>query len=158
MCIFLKSLGALLMIETTIEIPQHLIYFYNLIKSYESSFGKNVSTLGMNTNEILILLEIYDEEGLNQIDIAKRYLVTEASISQTTKKLKEKDLIEKRMDLENNTKNLLFLTEKGHELSEELLVMFRDWNNKVIKGIPISNLILFGETLEMINENCLKLA
>ena len=146
------------MIETTIKIPQHLIYFYNLIKSYESSFGKNVSTLGMNTNEILILLEIYDEEGLNQIDIAKRYLVTEANISQTTKKLMKKGLIEKNMDPENNTKNLLFLTEKGRELSEELLIIFRDWNNKIIKGIPMENLMLFGETLEMINKNCLKLA
>ena len=139
------------------EIPHHLIYFYNLIKNYESFFGKNVKKLGLNTNEILILLEIYNNEGLNQIDIAKRYLVTEANISQITKKLKEKDLIEKRMDFENNTKNLLFLTEKGRDLSEKLLVMFRDWNNKVIKGIPMENLILFGETLEMINENCIKL-
>lgn len=145
------------MIEATMEIPQHLIYFYNLIKSYETSFGKTAKSLGMNTNEILILLEIYNNEGLNQIDIAKRYLVTEANISQITKKLKEKDLIEKRMDFENNTKNLLFLTEKGRELSEKLLVMFRDWNNKVIKGIPMENLILFGETLEMINENCIKM-
>ena len=111
----------------------------------------------MNTNEILILLEIYKNEGLNQIDIAKVYLITEANISQITKKLMGKELIEKRIDPENNSKNLLFLTEKGRELSEELLVMFRDWNNKVIKGISISKLILFGETLEMINENCLKL-
>ncbi len=145
------------MIEATMEIPHHLIYFYNLIKNYESLFGKNAKELGLNTNEILILLEIYNNEGLNQIDIAKRYLVTEANISQITKKLKEKDLIEKRMDFENNTKNLLFLTEKGRELSEKLLVMFRDWNNKVIKGIPMENLILFGETLEMINENCIKM-
>lgn len=117
---------------------------------------KNVSSLGMNTNEVLILLEIYNEEGLNQIDIAKRYLITEANIIQTTKKLMKKALIEKKMDPENNSKNLLFLTEEGRELSEELLVMFKDWNNEIIKGIPIENLILFGETLEMINENCLK--
>lgn len=147
-----------MMIETTIEIPQHLIYFYNLIKRYESSFGKKAKSLGMNTNEIIILMEIYNNEGLNQTDIAKRYLVTEASISQTTKKLKEKGYIEKKMDLENNTKNLLFLTDKGRELSDELLVMFRDWNNRIIKGIPIENLIIFGETLEMINANCIKQA
>ncbi len=145
------------MIETTIEIPQHLIYFYNLIKNYESTFGKNSKSLGMNTNEILILLEIYNREGLNQIDIAKRYLITEANISQTTKKLMEKDLIEKKMDPENNSKNLLYLTEKGQNQCDELLVLFRDWNNKIIKGIPMEDLILFGETLAMINENCLKM-
>ena len=145
------------MIETTIKIPQHLIYFYNLIKNYESTFGKNSKSLGMNTNEILILLEIYNREGLNQIDITKRYLITEANISQTTKKLMEKDLIEKKMDPENNSKNLLYLTEKGQNQCDELLVLFRDWNNKIIKGIPMEDLILFGETLAMIKENCLKM-
>ena len=94
----------------------------------------------------------------NQIDITKRYLITEANISQTTKKLMEKDLIEKKMDPENNSKNLLYLTEKGQNRCDELLVLFRDWNNKVIKGIPMEDLILFGETLAMINENCLKMA
>ena len=79
------------MIEITIEIPQHLIYFYNLIKSYESTFGKNSKSLGMNTNEILIILEIYNREGLNQIEFAKKYLITEANISQTTKKRMEKE-------------------------------------------------------------------
>ena len=146
------------MIETTKEIPEHLIFFYNLIKSYESNFGKNTNPAGMNFNEILILVSIYENEGINQIDIAKEYLITEANISQITKKLLAKGVIEKKMAPENNAKNLLFLTEKGRELSEEFLVMFRDWNNKVIKGIPLENLILFGETLEMINKNCLKLA
>ena len=31
------------MIDTTKEIPEHLIYFYNLIKSYEYHFGKNTN-------------------------------------------------------------------------------------------------------------------
>ena len=145
------------MIEKTIKIPQHLIYFFNLIKSYEANFGKNENLKGINTNEILILMEIYNNEGLNQIDIAKRFLITEASISQTTKKLLKKDLIVKKMDPENNTKNLLFLTEEGHELCDILLTMFMDWNNRVIKGIPLEDLILFGQTLEKLNENCLKL-
>lgn len=146
------------MIDTTKEIPEHLIYFYNLIKSYESHFGKNTNPAGMNFNEILILVSIYENEGINQIDIAKKYLITEANISQITKKLLAKGVIEKKIAPENNAKNRLFLTEKGRELSEEFLVMFRDWNNKVIKGIPLEKLILFGETLEMINKNCLKLA
>ena len=97
------------MIEPTVEIPHHLIYFYNLTKNYESTFGKKAKSLGVNTNEILILIEIYHNEGINQIDIT--------------------------------------ITEKGQDLCEELLVIFRDWNNKIITGIPEENLIMFGETL-----------
>ena len=86
------------MIKPTVEIPHHLIYFYNLTKNYESTFGKKAKSLGVNTNEILILIEIYHNEGINQIDITKRYHITEANISQVTKKLLKKELIEKEID------------------------------------------------------------
>ena len=107
--------------------------------------------------EILLLMEIYDRKSLNQVDLVKRFHVTDSNISQATKKLLEKGLIIKRMDSRNNTKNVLLLSETGEELCELLLILFRDWNNKVIKDIPLDDLISFGETIEKINENCIKL-
>ena len=145
------------MFEPSIEVPQHVIYFFNLIKINEIHFAKKAAIWGLNINDILILLEIYANEGTNQIDIAKRYFVTEASISQTTKKLLKKELIEKKIDPENNSRNLLFITERGRDLSEELLIVFRDLNNAMIKGIPWEDLLVVGETMEKINENCRKL-
>ena len=145
------------MIETNIEIPRHLIYFLTLIKSYEFDFSKCSDLYGVNTNDILILLEIYDKEKLNQIDLVKRFHVTEASISQTTKRLLANGFIIKIMDPKNNARNILFLTDKGYELCEVLLVLFRNWNDKVIKDIPFDDLISFGETLEKIYANCLAL-
>ncbi len=68
-----------------------------------------------------------------------------------------KEFITKEIDPNHNSKKLLFLTEKGHKLCEELLVMFRDWNHKVIKGIDMDDLVSFGETLELIYANCLDL-
>ena len=145
------------MFEPSIEVPQHVIYFFNLIKINEIHFAKKAAIWGLNINDILILLEIYANEGTNQIDIAKRYFVTEASISQTTKKLLKKELIEKKIDPENNSRKLLFITERGRDLSEELLIVFRDLNNAMIKGIPWEDLLVVGETMEKINENCRKL-
>lgn len=145
------------MFEPSIEVPQHVIYFFNLIKINEIHFAKKAAIWGLNINDILILLEIFANEGTNQIDITKRYFVTEASISQTTKKLLKKELIEKKIDPENNSRNLLFITERGHDLSEELLIIFRDLNNAMIKGIPWEDLLVVGETMEKINENCRKL-
>ena len=145
------------MFEPSIEVPQHVIYFFNLIKINEIHFAKKAAIWGLNINDILILLEIYANEGTNQIDISKRYFVTEASISQTTKKLLKKELIEKKIDPENNSRKLLFITERGRDLSEELLIVFRDLNNAMIKGIPWEDLLVVGETMEKINENCRKL-
>ena len=145
------------MFEPSIEVPQHLIYYFNLIKINEIHFAKKAAEWGLNINDVLILLDIYANEGINQNDITNRYFVTEANISQTTKKLLQKELIEKKIDPENNSRNLLFVTEMGSALSDELLIIFRDLNNELVKGIPWEDLLVVGETMAKINENCRKL-
>ncbi|WP_295616608.1 MarR family winged helix-turn-helix transcriptional regulator [uncultured Methanobrevibacter sp.] len=143
-------------IEKT-KIPEHLNYLLNLTKSYEAYFKKNMDTTDINIGEILILLEIYNNEGLNQIDIVKKFHVTEANISKTTKNLLVKGLIIKKIDVENNTKKLLFLTDKGQEACEKLLGIFKNWNEEVIKDIPMDELIKFSEILSRLSENSIQL-
>lgn len=145
------------MFEPSIEVPQHVVYFFNLIKINEIHFAKKAAPWGININDIFILLEIYNKEGINQIDITKKIFITEANVSKTTKKLLKKGLIKKHIDPENNSRNILFLTDSGRELSEELLVIFRDLNNAMIKDIPWEDLLILGDTMEKINENCSKL-
>ena len=141
------------MIYDSSKIPKHLNYILNLTKSYESYFKKNMDALDINIGEILILLEIYNNEGLNQIDLVKKFHVTEANISKTTKNLLNKGFIVKKVDVENNTKKLLFLTEKGQEVCESLLELFEDWRNDLKGDIPSEELHAFSKTLEKISIN-----
>ena len=142
-----------IMAKGNTKIPEHLNYLLNLTKSYESYFRRNMDALDINIGEILILLEIYDNEGLNQIDLVKKFHVTEANISKTTKNLLVKNLIIKKIDNDNNTKKLLFLTEKGKDACEKLLQIFSDWNSEVIKDVPMDELISFAATLGKLSEN-----
>lgn len=139
------------------KIPKHLNYILNLTKSYESYFKKNMKSLDINIGEILILLEIYNNEGLNQIDLVKKFHVTEANISKTTKNLLIKGLIIKKIDADNNTKKLLFLTDKGQDACVKLLKIFRNWNDEVVGDIPMEELIAFANTLSKLSENSLEL-
>ena len=144
------------MSEKNTAIPEHLNYVMTLTKSYESFFKKNMDELDINIGEILILLEIYINEGLNQIDLVKKFHVTEANISKTTKNLLVKGLIIKKIDAENNTKKLLFLTEKGHKASEHLLCLFEQWINEIRGDISSEELVAFATTLEKISRNAVK--
>ena len=135
------------------SIPEHLNYLTTLVKSYEAYFRKNMGSVDINIGEIPILLAIYMDEGLNQIDLVKKFHVTEANISKTTKNLLYKGLIVKKIDAENNTKKLLFLTEKGQDICAHLLEMFEEWKD-ILKGdIPSEELCAFSATLEKISKN-----
>lgn len=142
--------------EKKVIIPEHLNYLMTLIKSYEAYFRKNIGTVDVNIGEIPVLIAIYTNEGLNQIDLVKKFHVTEANISKTTKNLLYKELIIKKIDTENNTKKLLFLTDEGQKVCERLLEIFVEWKNNLKGDIPSDELIIFAGTLEKLSINAAK--
>ena len=141
------------MTEKKIIISESLNNLRVLVRSFEAHFRKNTESEDINIGEIPILLSIYKDEGLNQIDLVRKFHVTEANISKTTKNLLNKGFIVKKIDVENNTKKLLFLTEKGQEVCESLLELFEDWRNDLKGDIPSEELHAFSKTLEKISIN-----
>ena len=139
--------------EKNTIIPEHVNYLMNLLKSYELFFRKNMDTLDINIGEIPILLEIYTNEGLNQIDLVKQFHVTEANISKTTKNLLLKGLIIKEIDTENNTRKLLFLTEEGKKVCLKLLDIFEEWKDAIKGDLTPEELYTFANTLKKISDN-----
>ena len=135
------------------KIPEHVNYLMNLLKSYELYFRKNMDDLDINIGEIPILLEIYANEGLNQIDLVRQFHVTEANISKTTKNLLVKGLITKTIDVDNNTKKILLLTEEGKEACNILLEIFEQWKDAIKGDLPNDEVIAFVDTLKKLYDN-----
>ena len=141
------------MSEKKIIISESLNNLRVLVRSFEAHFRKNMESEDINIGEIPILMSIYTDEGLNQIDLVRKFHVTEANISKTTKNLLNKGLIIKKIDVENNTKKLLFLTEKGQEVCESLLELFEDWKDELKGDIPSEEMQAFTKTLQKIASN-----
>ena len=139
--------------ENETMIPEHVNYLMNLLKSYEMFFRKNMENLDINIGEIPILMEIYTNEGLNQIDLVRQFDVTEANISKITKNLLIKGLITKTIDAENNTKKILLLTEDGKKTCQILLDIFDQWKDATIGDIPTDELVAFARTLKKLSDN-----
>ena len=150
--IFIYARG-ITMSEKDVVIPESLNNLRILVKSFEAHFRKDMGSVDVNIGEIPVLLAIYTNEGLNQIDLVRKFHVTEANISKTTKNLLKKDLIIKKIDAENNTKKLLFLTDKGQEVCNHLLDIFNEWKNELKGDISSEELRAFSTTLDKIAKN-----
>ena len=141
------------MSEKDVIIPESLNNLRILVRSFEAYFRRDMGAIDVNIGEIPVLLAIYTNEGLNQIDLVRKFHVTEANISKTTKNLLQKELIIKKVDNENNTKKLLFLTEDGQKVCDHLLEIFEEWKD-VLKGdISGDELRSFAATLDKIAKN-----
>ena len=141
------------MSENDVIISESLNNLRILVRSFEAHFRKDMGAIDVNIGEIPVLLAIYTNEGLNQIDLVRKFHVTEANISKTTKNLLKKGLIIKKVDVENNTKKLLFLTDKGQEVCNHLLEIFQDWKDELKGDISRDELIAFAATLDKIAKN-----
>ena len=141
------------MSEKDVIIPESLNNLRILVRSFEAYFRRDMGAIDVNIGEIPVLLAIYTNEGLNQIDLVRKFHVTEANISKTTKNLLQKELIIKKVDNENNTKKLLFLTDEGQDVCNHLLEIFEEWKD-VLKGdISGDELRSFAATLDKIAKN-----
>ena len=143
--------------ENETIVPEHVNYLMNLLKSYEFFFRKNMENLDISIGEIPILLEIYENEGLNQIDLVRQFHVTEANISKTTKNLLIKGFITKTIDAENNTKKILLLTEDGKKVCKILLEIFSQWKEATMGEIPGEEMLAFSQTLKKLSDNSVDL-
>ena len=143
--------------ENETIVPEHVNYLMNLLKSYEFFFRKNMENLDISIGEIPILLEIYENEGLNQIDLVRQFHVTEANISKTTKNLLIKGFITKTIDAENNTKKILLLTEDGKKVCKILLNIFSQWKEATMGEIPGEEMLAFSQTLKKLSDNSVDL-
>lgn len=141
------------MSEKDVIIPESLNNLRILVRSFESYFRKDMGAIDVNIGEIPVLLAIYTNEGLNQIDLVRKFHVTEANISKTTKNLLQKELIIKKVDNENNTKKLLFLTDEGQDVCNHLLEIFEEWKDLLKGDISSEELIAFSATLDKIAKN-----
>lgn len=69
--------------------------------------------------ELMLLLTIYENEGITATEISKKWKKTKGAVSQMLKKLEEKELIIKKRDVHDAKIYGLFLTTKGKHIIEE---------------------------------------
>jgi DNA-binding MarR family transcriptional regulator len=74
---------------------------------------------GLTLSQYLILMNIVDNPGLSQIEIAKFHELTQAAVSRQIDVLKLKDLIHIKKNEANRRENLLFPTLMGREVFAE---------------------------------------
>ena len=82
-----------------------------------SNTTKTFKTFDTNVNiyrsEIHIIQLIGDREGMHISEISRLIGVTKGTVSQIVKRLEKKGLAEKHIDKDNNTRQLVNLTDKG---------------------------------------------
>lgn len=114
-----KSLHHLLMVN------------HNLV---QNDFFKSIEAIDLSLGQPKILEYLRENDGAIQKDIAKACVISEASISNILRKMKDKGLIEKVNSKENKRKSEIYLTDKSKDLLDLICLNFNRVDEAAMRG------------------------
>lgn len=135
----------------------YLNSWYKIKKGFQEFFKQNSANLNVNPAESMFLSKIYYEDGISQREIAYSLNVSEANITKTFKKLEEKKMVYKTIDDENNARRKLHLTEKGEETFEEVMEIFKKFDQVLFDGLSEKEVETMENQLYDIGNKSLKI-
>lgn len=116
-----------------------------------TSFIKaKLAPLNIAPEQNLILILLWEKDGLSQNEIAKRLNKDKTNIARMICSLEKKELISRKVNETDCRSYNVYLTEKGIRLGEKVYPITEEFNQIVCSGIT-------HEELQMVNKILLKM-
>ena len=112
------------------EYMPFFVLTYTIYKNKLDYSLKNPNNLDLN-QESRYLMQIYQNEGLSQDDLANLFGQSKATIAKHLRTLEDEGYIIRQIDDNNRRKYILKTTKKGEKLAILKINELKDWNDKV---------------------------
>lgn len=106
--------------------------------------------------QLLLLLAIYNNEGITQNDLCEMYRIDKAAVSKNIKKLIDKDFLMKEVDPKDKRRQLIYVTDKGRKHEEEFRKILSIIQQDCIEGLSEKELNSFFNVTNKIIDNLSK--
>ena len=109
--------------------------------------------IDITSDQWILLKNISEVEGINQIDLAKRSQKEAASVTRTLDILERKGWIERLTDPNSRREYNLCITEEGKAMVEKILPIALQTRAQASKGMTISQIEILNDLLDQITQN-----
>lgn len=110
---------------------------------------------GITVEQLHLLKCLYQYTGLSQKEIGEIGYKTPANTTRLLDRLQAKDLVVRRENPEDRRAMLVFLTERGQELVQEVENVFESFKQSFLNGLSEEELAVIQAGLRKITENLL---
>ena len=115
--------------------------------AFRNSLERQMGQIGLHGGQIFVLLELWKQDGLRQIDIAGRLNLSAPTINKMLKGLIEINLVT-RSRLDNDARSTrIFLTERGREMREHIEEQWLELEENCLTGLTETERLVLFELL-----------
>ncbi|MBC3889801.1 MarR family transcriptional regulator [Acetobacterium paludosum] len=132
------------------SIGMSINYVNRKIQRYLSA---NLKKYNITTEQWSVLLQILENDGINQKQLAKKANKDQTTLVRILDILERKELAIRKKSPDDRRFYLIYGTPEGRKLKEEIYPFVEGLFQNIIKGISQDQLDLFIDTLNKIDEN-----
>ena len=88
--------------------------------AFRNSLERHMGQIGLHGGQIFFLLELWKQDGLRQVDLAKRLSLSAPTVNKMLKGLIEINLVTRSRTDDDGRSTRIFLTERGRTMREEV--------------------------------------
>ncbi len=104
-------------------------------KKMKNEFLQNLKPYDVTPEQWALLNRLWEQEGISSKELAELTCKDQPNIARILDKLEKKELILRRPNPSDNRSFLLYLTERGRQLEEELIPKALSTLEKALEGI-----------------------
>jgi len=120
---------------------------YRLAKvttAFRNSLERHMSSIGLHGGQIFLLLELWKEDGLRQIDLANRLSLAAPTVNKMLKGLIEINLITRSREDADARSTRIYLTDLAYKMREEVEAQWLELEQSSLQAITeTERLVLF---------------
>jgi DNA-binding MarR family transcriptional regulator len=116
-------------------------------------YDRRASALGVTTAQWRLLLRLYREPGLKQVELAERMDVEPITACRIVDRLEEAGLVERQRDPDDRRAWRLVVTEKAEPIMTRLRTLAEEMSGEAFAGMSVEDVEAMRGKLSRIREN-----
>jgi len=128
---------------------------YHLAKvttAYRTALESHMGSIGLHGGQTFLLLELWDQDGLRQIDLARRLSISAPTVSKTLNGLMEINLVRRKQIVGDARATRIFLTEKGKHIRADVERQWIELEDECLTGLTETERLVLLEVLRKLRK------
>ena len=124
-----------------------------LHRAFISKMQVGLAEYGLTLSQWRHLRTLWDEEGITQVELARRVGIERAASTNVLDNLEHRGLIRRSRDAEDRRKSNLYLTKEGIRLLDAALPSVIHINRAALRGLSKTGLADFLKVIALVSQN-----
>jgi MarR family transcriptional regulator, transcriptional regulator for hemolysin len=130
------------------------LFTSNTVKNIIRFLSANIKNFDITPEQWTVLKRLSENDGINQKELAIKAEKDQPTVTRILDILERKELIIKKKNKDDRRSFILFITDKGIAVKEELSPIIEEiWEEKILTGISEEDLEVYRSVLVKMNDN-----